>query len=41
MDDMEKRSYRDSNSDPSVVQPIAGRDTVYAIPALSQKIVFL
>jgi hypothetical protein len=36
VDDVEKRTfltYRDSNSDPSVVQPVASRCTVYAAPA--------
>jgi hypothetical protein len=38
MDDMEKRKflpYRDSNSDPLVVQPVASRYTCYAIPVLT------
>jgi hypothetical protein len=35
MDEVEKRnsrSYRDSSSDPSVIQPVASRYTDYAIP---------
>jgi hypothetical protein len=34
LDDVEKRKflpYRDSNSDPSVIQPVASRYTDYAI----------
>jgi hypothetical protein len=32
LDDLEKRKFnRDSNSDPSVVQPVASRCTDYAI----------
>jgi hypothetical protein len=37
LDDMEKRkflTYRDSNSDPSTVQPVASPCTDYAFPAL-------
>jgi hypothetical protein len=36
LDDMEKRKflpYRDSNSDPSIVQPVGSRYNDYAIPA--------
>jgi hypothetical protein len=36
LDDLEKRKsrhYRDSNSDPSVIQPVGGRYTDYAIRA--------
>jgi hypothetical protein len=35
LDDVEKRQflpYRDSNSDPSFIQPLASRYTDYAIP---------
>jgi hypothetical protein len=38
LDNTEKRKflhYRDSNSDPSVVKPIASRYTYYAIPTIS------
>jgi hypothetical protein len=36
LDDLEKRKslpYRDSNSEPSVIQPVASRYIDYAIPA--------
>jgi hypothetical protein len=36
MDDVEKRNswpYRDSNSDPSIVQPVTSRYTDYAMTA--------
>jgi hypothetical protein len=36
LDDVEKRKFlhcQDSNSDPSVFQPVASRYTAYAIPA--------
>jgi hypothetical protein len=41
MDDLEREKscpYRDSNSDPSAVQPVASRYTDYAILALIQNV---
>jgi hypothetical protein len=40
LDDMEKWKFltlRDSNSDPSVVQPVASRYTDYVIPVRREK----
>jgi hypothetical protein len=41
LDDSEKRKYRDSNSDPSIIQPVASRYTDYAIPAPYDEVLFV